>query len=129
MLCGATAATDTLSTPQADTTTILNPEQVEQLPEFSGGQRELGRFLHEKLSYPKEAYQKNIQGRVFVSFVIDTAGNVTQTELMNGGVHRLLDKEALRVVAAMPRWTPAKLNGKAVKVRYSLPVIFKIDQD
>jgi TonB family protein len=72
--------------------------------------------------------QKNIQGRVIVRFVVDKNGNVTDSEILKGA-SPLLDAEAIRVVNAMPKWTPGKQKGEIVSVYYTLPIVFKLDDD
>lgn len=75
--------------------------------------------------YPTVAIQNNIQGRVIVSFIIEKDGSVSNVELLSG-VDLLLDAEALRVVKAMPSWTPGKINGKPVRTQYALPITFRL---
>jgi TonB family protein len=100
-------------------------EQVEQMPEFPGGQTELINFLMKSVKYPEESMNKRIQGKVFVSFVISKKGSVLNTKIERG-VDPLLDAEALRVVNSMPNWTPGKENGKNVAVQFTLPISFKL---
>ena len=99
---------------------------VETLPEFPGGSEELIKFIQEKLVYPKEAEEKRIEGRVIVSFVVEKDGRATNITILRG-VAPMLDKEAIRIIALMPRWIPGKQNGKVVRVRYEMPIKFKLD--
>jgi protein TonB len=100
-------------------------EQVEQMPEFPGGQTELINFLMKSVKYPEESMKKSIQGKVFVSFVISKKGSVLNTKIERG-VDPLLDAEALRVVNSMPNWTPGKEKGKSVAVQFTIPISFKL---
>lgn len=99
---------------------------VEELPEFPGGHEAMNVFIASNIRYPKVAAENGIQGRVFVSFVIDTDGSVTDAKIARG-VDPLLDNEALRVVNSMPKWKPGKQRGIDVKVSYTLPVSFSLE--
>lgn len=96
----------------------------EQMPEFPGGETALFQFLRENVNYPTIASEMGIQGRVYVEFVIDKSGHVTNIKLLKG-VDKHLDNEALRVINLMPNWTPGYQGGKAVNVSYRLPINFK----
>lgn len=98
---------------------------VETMPEFPGGNQQLLQYLMEHMQYPADAVAAGKGGRVLVSFVIDKEGNVTNPTVMKG-VSEPLDKEALRVVSGMPKWTPGTQDGKAVDVKYVIPVTFSI---
>ena len=98
---------------------------VEKAPEFRGGLAKLFEYLRKKLNYPKEARNKGIEGKVMVSFIIDKTGKIIDVSIIRG-VHYLLDEEALRVVSNMPNWKPGTQRGKPVKVRYTLPINFKL---
>ena len=100
-------------------------EQVEQMPEFSGGQSELVNFLMKSIQYPDESKKKGTQGKVFVSFVVDKDGSIKNAKILRA-VDPLLDAEALRVVKSMPKWTPGKEKGKAVAVQFTLPIKFAL---
>jgi len=97
---------------------------VDQMPEYPGGQEGLRNFLARNVRYPIEALQRGIQGRVYVNFVIDENGDVTNIKIARG-VHKSLDQEAVRVVKLMPKWTPGMQDGKPVKVSYTAPISFK----
>ena len=98
---------------------------VEKMPEFPGGEKALLNFISENIVYPQSAKDKNISGRVFLSFVIDKDGSVTDVKVMRG-IDKECDAEAMRVVKAMPKWKPGMDDGKPVKVSYMLPVNFKL---
>lgn len=96
---------------------------VEEMPKFPGGEEALRRYIAQSVKYPAIAQENGIQGRVFVSFVVNTKGEVTDVKIARG-VDPNLDKEAIRVVNAMPQWAPGKQRGKAVKVSYTVPINF-----
>lgn len=98
---------------------------VEQMPEFPGGTDELQKYLSNNIRYPVVALENGVQGRVICEFVVNSDGKVTNVRIVRG-VDPTLDAEALRVINAMPLWKPGKQRGKAVKVRYTLPVNFKL---
>ena len=100
-------------------------EIVEIMPVFPGGEAGMLKFLSDNIKYPAEAQEAGIEGRVFTRFVINEDGSVSDVEILRS-VHPLLDAEAIRVVKAMPKWTPARQDGKAVKVRYALPLVFRL---
>jgi TonB family protein len=104
-------------------------EVVKTMPEFQGGFDALVKYLVANIKYPEDAKKNGIQGTVFVSFVVEKDGKVSNVSLMKG-VDPALDAEALRVVKTMPAWSPG-LNddGKAVNVRFNLPISFKLDGD
>ncbi|MBQ1667807.1 MAG: energy transducer TonB, partial [Prevotella sp.] len=97
----------------------------EQMPEFPGGSVELMKFLQNTVKYPKEAQYKGIQGKVLVQFVVKSDGTVADAKVVNS-VDPLLDAEALRVVKAMPKWKPGMQSGKAVNVKYNVPISFRL---
>ena len=96
---------------------------VEQMPVFPGGDAELRKYLAQSVKYPVIAQENGIQGRVFVKFVIAADGSVTNVEVARP-FDPNLDKEAVRVVKSMPKWTPGKQRGKAVRVSYTVPINF-----
>ncbi len=96
---------------------------VEQMPVFPGGDTELRKYLASAVKYPVIAAENGIQGRVFVKFVIAPDGSVTNVEVARP-FDPNLDKEAVRVVKSMPKWTPGKQRGKAVRVSYTVPINF-----
>lgn len=96
---------------------------VEDMPEFPGGDAALHRYLATSVDYPVIAQENGIQGRVYVKFVINTDGSVTDVQIARG-VDPSLDKEAIRVVKSMPKWKPGKQRGKSVRVSYTVPINF-----
>ena len=101
-------------------------EGYDESAEFPGGNSALSNWLCAQMRYPEAAAKAGKQGSVYMMFVIDKDGNVTQPKVVKG-VDPALDAEALRMVKAMPKWKPAKLDGKPVAVRYALPIRFRID--
>ncbi len=99
---------------------------VDELPVFQGGEEALRNWLAENIRYPGEAKADSIQGKVYVTFIVDEQGKVTDSKLARGA-SPALDKEALRVVNAMPAWKPGKHKGKEVKVSYTVPISFKLE--
>ena len=95
------------------------------MPSFPGGMGELMKFLGNNIKYPAVAQENGIQGRVIIQFVIEKDGSVANPVVVKG-VDPALDKEALRVVKSMPKWTPGKQRGKAVRVKYTVPVTFRL---
>lgn len=112
--------------PQSQNTPVL--DVVEEMPQFPGGQAEMLTYLMKNVKYPKTAHENGVQGRVIVSFVVAADGSVRDGKVMRS-VDPELDAEALRVVAAMPKWQPGKQKGKPVAVRFSLPVSFRLSSD
>lgn len=97
------------------------------MPEFPGGMEALMKYISEHIVYPKAALQKKIEGRVLVSFVIEKDGHVSNATVVRS-VHPLLDAEALRVVSALSQWHPATVKGKQVRVKYSIPIAFRLSK-
>lgn len=98
---------------------------VEEMPDFPGGTAKLAEYLQKNIKYPQMARESGIQGRVFVNFVVEPDGHVSNVKVLRslgGGC----DEEAMRVVKAMPKWKPGKQRGKPVRVSYILPVNFKL---
>ena len=106
-----------------DTTKIF--EVVEQMPKFPGGDAAMMQFLSRTVKYPKDAQEQQKQGRVVVSFVVEKDGSVTEAKILRS-VFPSLDEEALRVISAMPKWEPGMQRGKAVRVKYTIPISFKL---
>ena len=100
-------------------------EVVEQMPSFPGGTEGLMRYLSKNIKYPVGAQKAGTQGRVVVEVIIDANGNVTNPKVSQG-VDPLLDAEAIRVTANMPKWQPGTQRGQAVNVRYTFPIIFRL---
>ena len=95
---------------------------VEQQPSFNGN---LNQYLSDNIKYPVVAQENGVQGRVIVQFVVERDGSITDVKVVRS-VDPSLDKEAVRVVKSMPRWSPGKQNGQAVRVRFTLPVLFRL---
>lgn len=123
---GKTADDATVATSSADDD--LDPKVfdiVEELPEFPGGITEYLKWLTKNLKYPLDAQRRSIQGKVIVQFVVNKEGMITNPKI----VHSLdpsCDREVLRVIGKMPKWKPGKEHRKPVRVKYSLPVVFKL---
>ena len=98
---------------------------VDEMPEFPGGLDGLLKFISKEIKYPVEAQKKGIQGRVILAMVVDKEGSINNVEVLRG-VDPLLDKEAIRVIESMPKWKPGKHDGQVVNVRYTIPVLFKL---
>ncbi len=98
---------------------------VEQMPSFPGGMSALMNYLSSNIKYPAIAEENGIQGRVICTFIVGRDGGITDVKVAKS-VDPSLDKEAVRVVKAMPKWIPGKQNGQAVTVRYTLPVTFRL---
>jgi protein TonB len=98
---------------------------VEEMPAFPGGESELVKYLAGSIRYPVIAQENGIQGRVTCAFVVNRDGSVVDAEVLRG-VDPSLDKEALRVIGLMPKWSPGKQRGKPVRVKYIVPVTFRL---
>lgn len=98
---------------------------VEVMPQFPGGQIAMLQYLMKNIKYPEQAMKEGIQGRVTVRFIVEKDGSISDVKPVLS-VHPLLNKEAVRVVESMPKWSPGKHNGKPVRVRFNLPVMFKL---
>ena len=101
-------------------------DAVDEMPQFPGGPSALFEFLSKNIQYPKEAEDANLQGRVIVSFVVEKDGSVSNAKVVRP-IDPLLDAEALRVVNSMPKWIPGKQNGEAFRVKYTIPVTFRVE--
>ncbi len=98
---------------------------VESMPEFPNGMKELYVYLGNNIKYPVMAKESGIQGKVYVTFVVEKNGSITDVKVLRG-IGGGCDEEAIRVVAAMPKWKPGKQRGKPVRVQYNLPVRFTL---
>ena len=99
---------------------------VEVMPVYPGGMEGLIKYLSENISYPKDAKEQQISGRVLITFVIEKDGSVTEVTTVKSEFPSL-DEEAVRVVKGMPNWKPGMQKGKAVRVKYTLPISFSLD--
>ena len=116
-----------------DNTEQVEPKEeifvvVEDQPEFPGGNQAMMEFLSNNIKYPAEAKEKGIQGRVIVNYVVEKDGSISEAQIVRG-VDPMLDSEAIRVIESMPKWKPGKLRGKEVRVRFTLPVVFRIPSE
>ena len=101
-------------------------EVVEQMPEFpNGGMAGLMQYLSKNIKYPTIAQENGTQGRVIVQFVVNRDGSIVDAKVLRG-VDPYLDKEAIRVISSMPKWKPGMQRGKAVRVKYTVPVMFRL---
>ena len=110
---------------------VGNPEHdvyqiVEQMPEFPNGQEALMLYIAKQVKYPPEAKKAGAQGRVFIGFIVEPDGSLSDYKVLRG-IGYGCDEEALRVVKSMPKWQPGMHRGKAVRVQYLVPVNFKLD--
>ena len=112
-----------------DDSTTSDTEKVYQVvgqqPNFPGGKEELFKYLAFNMIYPADAAKNKVEGRVLVTFVIEHDGSISNVNVVNS-VYPSLDKEAIRVVSEMPKWIPGKANGKTVRVKYTIPITFRL---
>ena len=110
---------------------IYGPDEVrdvtDKMPSFPGGMGALMQYLKGNIDYPIEAFKKNIGGRVVVAFIIEKDGSLSDVRIAKS-VHPLLDAEAIRVVSSMPKWNPGLENGNPVRVKYTIPVTFRLEE-
>jgi periplasmic protein TonB len=127
---------------EADQTTVIQeyvPAQVEEepedvqiftvvesMPEFPGGDAARIQYLNDNIVYPQMARESGIQGRVFVTFVVERDGSVTDVQVLRG-IGGGCDEEAVRVIRNMPKWVPGKQRGKPVRVQFNMPILFKLN--
>ena len=126
-----------MKTNQAETASVavkdtLTPDEsvfevVEQTPEFPGGYKEMMKYIEQNMRYPEEAKKAGTQGRVVVQFLVNKNGAISDVSVLRS-VDRLLDAEAVRLVRSMPKWKPGMQKGKAVTVKYTVPVLFSLDE-
>ena len=98
---------------------------VEEMPSFPGGEAKLLEYVAKNIKYPQIARETGVQGRVFVGFVVETDGSISNVKLLRG-IGGGCDEEAMRVIKSLPKWKPGKQRGKAVRVSYQIPVFFKL---
>lgn len=98
---------------------------VEEMPAFPGGEQKLMEYVAKNIKYPQIARETGIQGRVFVGFVVEPDGSISNVKLLRG-IGGGCDEEAMRVIKSLPKWKPGKQRGKAVRVSYQIPVFFKL---
>ena len=100
---------------------------AEKMPMFPGGTSALIKYLSTNIKYPADAEKKKVEGRVFVTFVVEIDGSISEVQLTKK-LFPSLDQEAVRVVKAMPKWIPGEIEGKLVRVRYTLPITFRLNK-
>lgn len=108
---------------------LYGPRDVDKAPQFFHGdeRRFLEQWVYNYLRYPDYAVSQGISGTVMVSFVVEADGEVTNVEIVRG-VHESLDQEVIRVVSASPKWKPGQLSGRKVRVKYTIPVEFRLEK-
>lgn len=99
---------------------------IEVMPQYPGGQIAMLKYIMENMKYPEQAMKEGIQGRVTVRFIVEKDGSISNVSPIHP-VHPLLDKEAIRVVKSMPKWSPGKQHGKPVRVQLIVPIMFKLN--
>ena len=119
-----------LTTVSAQKTVVAKKNQtvfdvVEQMPEYPGGQAALIEYISNNVKYPDDAAKNKVEGKVFVTFVVDTDGKITDVSLLRK-VFPSLDAEAIRVISGMPNWIPGKQKGQVVRVKYTVPIMFRL---
>ena len=119
------AGSITTSVPEVPTDDNHLFQVVECMPEFPGGMKRCMDFIQKEMRYPEEAKNAGIQGRVILQFIIEKDGTPAQPRIVRS-VHPLLDKEALRIIRQMPKWTPGKQDGKPQRVLYTIPISFRL---
>jgi len=107
--------------------TQLPPPIVEEMPTYPGGETARIKFLSDQLVYPQQAIETGIRGTVYVQFIIDSKGNITDVKVLRG-IGGGCDEEAVRVIKLMPAWHAGRQNGRAVRVLYNMPVVFRMEQ-
>jgi protein TonB len=120
-----TESTENIELTKEDTGEGEVLQVAERMPMFPGGDETLINWLYHAIKYPSIAHDKGIQGRVMVQFTVNKDGSIVDTEIFKG-VHPSLDEEALKVVKSMPKWTPGMQKGKTVRVRYTMPIMFRL---
>ena len=114
-----------------DDSTVSDKEKVYhqvvgQQPSFPGGREELFKYLTYNVKYPIDATKNKIEGRILVTFVVEHDGSISNVDVANS-VYPSLDKESIRVVCGMSKWIPGKVNGKTVRVKYTIPITFRLN--
>jgi TonB family protein len=100
---------------------------VEQMPQYPGGEEALMKFIHDNLKYPEASFKAGVEGRVTIRFVVNLEGAVTDVKVIRG-LDSLCNNEAVRVVKMMPTWTPGKIGDRVVPIYYTLPIVFKLQK-
>lgn len=124
----------TLATPMALAQDVIDPDGeeepvyivVDQMPEFPGGRQALFDFISTNVVYPTVARENGIEGKAIVQFVVEKDGSITHIQVVRTAGDPSLDKEAIRVVRAMPKWMPGKHRGELLRVKYTVPFNFRL---
>jgi|APIni6443716594_1056825.scaffolds.fasta_scaffold12297_2 protein TonB len=116
---------EVLDIPESKKETFIT---AEVMPSYPGGETERMKFLQDHIQYPQLAAEISVQGTVYIRFVVDSKGNITDAFVLRG-IGGGCDEEALRVINAMPQWHPGKQNGKAVRVLFTMPIMFKLQNN
>ena len=114
-----------IDTSQAVADVVFEEEIIENMPDFPGGQAALMQYLAKNIKYPTIAQENGTQGRVIVQFVVNKDGSIVDAKVVRS-VDPYLDKEALRVINTMPKWKPGMQRGKPVRVKFTVPVMFRL---
>lgn len=112
-------------TPQDTAKTEMVYDMPEQMPQYPGGADAMDQFIKANIKYPAEAKAKRQQGKVYVQFIVEKDGSISDVKIRRGS-YPALDQEALRVISMMPNWKPGSMRGKKVRVRYTLPITFSL---
>ena len=119
-----------ISSPISNDTIPIDPyTAVDQMPCFPGGETELYKFLGTQIHYPDSAKKLGLQGKLYVEFIVCKSGKICDFKIRKGMIGKGCEEEAIRALKNMPDWIPGKLNGETVAVRYTLPVVFKLNND
>jgi len=125
-------ATGMIFEPWDDTTVINNDEyiwrHVDIYPEYIGGNESLAKFIHENTIYPQEAKEKKWEGGIYMKFIVEQDGSITNVEIESKSEYPIFDEEAIRVVKSMPKWKPGKLKGKIVRTQMRMPINFVLEK-
>ncbi len=105
---------------------IYHHTEVDVPPKYKGGEKKMYKFIGKNIEYPKQARKKGVSGRVFMSFVIEVDGSISNVKIVHG-IEQSCDNEAKRVIESFPKWKPAKIDGIPVRVQYNLPIKFSLD--
>lgn len=103
---------------------VYEYDYVTEKPSFPGGETKFVRYINKTREYPKEAYEKGIEGRVICSFVVNSDGSISNIQILRG-VEKSLNNEAVRIISKMPDWVPGKIDGQNVPVRVIHPIVFR----
>lgn len=103
------------------------PEKEDVVPEFPGGQDSMYKFIYANLKYPKKAKEKGIEGKVYIQFVVEADGSLSNIKVLKGLGYGC-DEEAMRIIKKMPKWVPGGQNGKKVPVKFNLPIKFELKE-